>query len=75
MALNVILKRGFALEAAASTKIFPDSSVSSPYLQRAGQELKAICSHDRPVMPGVEVALLTTAQVPGADELESAALV
>ena len=27
----------------------------APYLQRAGHELMAICSHDRPVMPGVEV--------------------
>ena len=27
----------------------------APYLKRAGHELIAICSHDRPVMPGVDV--------------------
>ena len=27
----------------------------APYLKEAGHELMAICSHDRPVMPGVEV--------------------
>ena len=53
----MIFKRGFAFdEAAAAHQNFPGQFRQlAPYLIRAGHELKAICSHDRPVMPGVDV--------------------
>ena len=75
----MICKLGSAFDEAAAAlhQNFPGQFRQlAPYLMRAGHELKAICSHDRPVMPGVDVLrYCSTVQAFRTDEPESAALV